>query len=169
MSTLESTIINPIEVTLHIPSDDDVETTEDSITNTSLNVSTILFDPAFTTGIHRLELLNIKALWGVGIADESVIYNQNESPAARGQDKIVYYKWECLNMDSDPRTLTFFVNGEEQKYFVSNVPDSVRFWAYILDKGASFKILKFESLSSPKAQHEESRALKWGKEWIKDE
>ncbi len=32
-----------------------------------------------------------------------------------------------VNMESSPKTLHFFVNGEQQKGFYTNIPDSVRF------------------------------------------
>ncbi|KAA6383406.1 MAG: hypothetical protein EZS28_021068 [Streblomastix strix] len=55
------------------------------------NYCTILFDPIIDKGIVELEVLNVKDLQGVGIADESVRYGRNEYPDIRGWDKIVYY------------------------------------------------------------------------------
>ncbi|KAA6377677.1 MAG: hypothetical protein EZS28_026796 [Streblomastix strix] len=127
----------------------------------------------------------------VGIADESVRYERKEDPEARGFDKIVRY--DCpgwiqhtgdfiegntrfrtedsvaleLNMDSSPRTLTFFVNDVEQPNFVINIPSAVR--AFMLFKNESFKVLKFEALSAPTALHAAgSRFWEFGKYWKKD-
>ncbi|KAA6355137.1 MAG: hypothetical protein EZS28_049336, partial [Streblomastix strix] len=41
------------------------------------NHSTILFDPAIKIGIVRIEILNVKELIAVGIADESLRYERN--------------------------------------------------------------------------------------------
>ncbi|KAA6374359.1 MAG: hypothetical protein EZS28_030115 [Streblomastix strix] len=71
-----------------------------------------------------------------------------------------------LNMDSNPRTLSFFVNDEEQKLYVVNVPPAVRFWVFLCGKFESFKIVKFESVSSPVATNGFlSRKCKWGNRW----
>ncbi|KAA6357612.1 MAG: hypothetical protein EZS28_046861, partial [Streblomastix strix] len=73
-----------------------------------------------------------------------------------------------LNMESNPRSLTFFIDDKEQKNFVINIPKAVRIFCYILLEGASFKINKFEFLSTPTARHGEgSRALEYGKKWKK--
>ncbi|KAA6390815.1 MAG: hypothetical protein EZS28_013660 [Streblomastix strix] len=74
--------------------------------------------------------------------------------------------FRTLNMDSNPRTLTCFVDDAEQKNFVSNIPSAVRFYAFISCIGDSFKITKFEKLSVPTSLHGEgSRSWKWGKKW----
>ncbi|KAA6373075.1 MAG: hypothetical protein EZS28_031399, partial [Streblomastix strix] len=127
----------------------------------------------------------------VGIADESVRYGRDEHPQARSEDKIVYQDYSGtiehiggdsiwgnyglsdgsrtgmeLNMESNPRSLTFFNDDEEQPNFIINIPKAVRIFCYFGNKGASFKINKFEFLSTPTARHGEgSRALEYGKEW----
>ncbi|KAA6359855.1 MAG: hypothetical protein EZS28_044619 [Streblomastix strix] len=73
-----------------------------------------------------------------------------------------------LDMNSMPRTLTFFVNDVEQKNYVTNIPAAVRFFALLYKQGTQFKVLKFETLSIPTAKHlKGSRAWKWGTEWEK--
>ncbi|KAA6398531.1 MAG: putative NEK/NEK6 protein kinase [Streblomastix strix] len=121
----------------------------------SISRTTVLFDPVISSGIVRIEIINAYDMEGVGIADESVRFEKGENPHARGWEKIVYYRkmgdighnggnWVVgnqpfifaqqnvameLNMDSNPRTLTFFVNDEEQPNYVTNIPQVVRFWA----------------------------------------
>ncbi|KAA6361065.1 MAG: hypothetical protein EZS28_043408 [Streblomastix strix] len=69
-------------------------------------------------------------------------------------------------MESDPRTLTFFVNDIEQRQYITHIPTAVRFWSYIFRKGSQFKILRFDRLASPKAKHESgSHGWKWGSRW----
>ncbi|KAA6395144.1 MAG: hypothetical protein EZS28_009332 [Streblomastix strix] len=170
----------------------DVKVKDDTFTLNNRNHSTILFDPLIRNGVFRFEVLNINSLWEVGIADESVKYGRKEFPDARGQDKIVeYYNvgWtrhigdnilgnaefnngdratQELNMDSNPRTLSFFVNDVEQPNYFTNIPAAVRAFLYV--KGNSFKVLKFESLSAPVAVNGAgSHSWEWGKEWIEDE
>ncbi|KAA6358550.1 MAG: hypothetical protein EZS28_045924 [Streblomastix strix] len=69
-------------------------------------------------------------------------------------------------MESNPRSLTFFNDDKEQPNFVINIPKAVRIWCFIWRQGASFKITKFEFLSTPTARHGKgSRAWEYGKEW----
>ncbi|KAA6375260.1 MAG: hypothetical protein EZS28_029213, partial [Streblomastix strix] len=147
-------------------------------------------------GIARFEILNgTKTVRSFGIADESVSYGRGEAPSAKGQKKIVEFNnvyiftndwiqhfggWIKgnteyiagdrismeLNMVSKPRTLTFFVNDQEQKNYIINIPSAVRIWVFLFLSGESFKLLKFEWLLIPSAKHKTgSRALKWGKKW----
>ncbi|KAA6328330.1 MAG: hypothetical protein EZS28_053731 [Streblomastix strix] len=70
-------------------------------------------------------------------------------------------------MDSNPRTLTFFINDKEQPNYISNLPDTIRFWVNILTEGSSFKLLQFERLLRPAAKHgPQSKELKWGEHWF---
>ncbi|KAA6393349.1 MAG: hypothetical protein EZS28_011125 [Streblomastix strix] len=165
----------------------------DTYTHTSenLNKCTLLFDPAINKGIVKFEVLKVKYLPGLGIADESVRYGRNEMPWERISDWIVYYHCQgsiqhiggrqigensgfrndgCigmeLNMESNPRSLTFFIDDKEQPDFIINIPKAVRIFCYIIGKGDSFKITKFEFLSTPSARHGKgSRAWEYGKEW----
>ncbi|KAA6397602.1 MAG: hypothetical protein EZS28_006873 [Streblomastix strix] len=132
----------------------DVDIVDDVYTNKYyVFASTVLLDPAINSGIVILELLNIKNLEAVGIADESVEYQHHNFPWTNvDRNKIVvYYLYGGirhigdyiegnadfnkgdrvtleLNMDSNPRTLTFFVNDVEQPNYVTNIPPAVRFW-----------------------------------------
>ncbi|KAA6383315.1 MAG: hypothetical protein EZS28_021157, partial [Streblomastix strix] len=140
-------------------------------------------------GVMRFEVKSIEDLRRIGIADETVKYGRNEKPEARGWGKIVAYDYNAgrighigdyiegnakfrdgdrvaleLNMDSTPRTLTFFVNDEEQMNYVSNIPAA----ANIHIKDDVFKVLKFEALSEPTAKHGAGSCVwEYGTEWMK--
>ncbi|KAA6377720.1 MAG: hypothetical protein EZS28_026753 [Streblomastix strix] len=182
----------PITHTAQVPSHFDTQVDGDTFTLNNDNETTILFDPLVNKGIVKFVVQNIKNLIAaVGIADETVKYGRKEFPDARGKEKIVRY--DCpgwiehiddyikgnaefyktgdrvtleLNMDSSPRTLTFFVNDEEQPNYATNIPASVRFFASLWLKDDSFKVLKFEALPAPTAQHAAgSRSWEYGTEW----
>ncbi|KAA6380394.1 MAG: hypothetical protein EZS28_024079 [Streblomastix strix] len=168
-----------------------VKVKQDTFTLNNDNQTTILFDPLVNKGIVKFVVQSIFNLSAVGIADETVKYERKEYPWARGYEKIVqYYRFGNiqhdyhlsvgnaefntgdrvtleLNMDSSPRTFTFFVNDEEQPNYVSNIPAAVR--ALLWQKGDAFKVIKFEALSAPTAKHGAgSRAWEFGKQWKKD-
>ncbi|KAA6379424.1 MAG: hypothetical protein EZS28_025047 [Streblomastix strix] len=171
----------------------DVKVKEDTFTLNNDNQTTILFDPSVNKGIVKFVVQNLHSLSEIGITDETVRYGRKERPEDREWDKIVEYHQDGdighigsyikgnaefykttdrvtleLNMDSSPRTLTFFVNDEEQPNYVTNIPAAVR--AYLWFKGNSFQVLKFEALSAPTAKHGAgSRAWEYGTEWEKDE
>ncbi|KAA6353671.1 MAG: hypothetical protein EZS28_050802, partial [Streblomastix strix] len=109
---------------------------------------------------------------------ENVRFARNEKPSIREMDKMVIYlcngqikhsgEWIKdnakfdeeentvaleLNMGSEPRTLTFFVNNQEQPNYVTHIPPAVRFWAYFYDKGDQFQITKFKRDYLPTAKH----------------
>ncbi|KAA6394409.1 MAG: hypothetical protein EZS28_010067 [Streblomastix strix] len=171
--------IGPIPNTPQVPSAEDAYVADgDIFTQLTDNHSTIQFDPVIKKGIAIFEILVLKSVDSVGIADESERYNPGDYPHERDDGKnMVEYGWEGdtgrifnwgdenegfkvddrvtleLNMDSNPRTLTFFKNDVEQPTFVTNIPAAVRFWVCIAFKDDSFKVLKFESISAPVAKH----------------
>ncbi|KAA6373960.1 MAG: hypothetical protein EZS28_030513 [Streblomastix strix] len=49
-----------------------------------------------------------------------------------------------LDMDSSPRSVTFFVNDKEQNKYIVELPGSVRFFALLNKENSSFQVLKFE-------------------------
>ncbi|KAA6382905.1 MAG: hypothetical protein EZS28_021566, partial [Streblomastix strix] len=185
----------PSQVQIHytpkLPNPDCVKVKGHRFTAIEENASTILFDPVIKKGITRFEVLNVSYLLSAGIADESLSFVGDVYPSKLDVSKIVdysYYEGNLqhigdwikgnegleegdriameLNMESSPRTLTFFVNDKEQPNYVSNVPDAVRFFAYIAVEDSLFKILKFEEIPEPTAKHEsESRSLEYGTEW----
>ncbi|KAA6395180.1 MAG: hypothetical protein EZS28_009294 [Streblomastix strix] len=169
---------------------DDVETKENQFMNISDRASSILFEPAISTGVVKIDVLNIESLEALGIADETVRYDRIQRPEKVGWEKIVYYHcngglghigdWVKgnaefddkhriqleINMNTTPRTLTFFYDDVEQPNYVVNIPSSVRFWAFIWKTEECFKLLKFESITEPISKHGDgSKALEFGKDW----
>ncbi|KAA6396118.1 MAG: hypothetical protein EZS28_008357 [Streblomastix strix] len=159
-------------------------------TKENQNFAPIVFDPAISSGIYKVEIHPIEALLGIGIGYESNCFEQNEEACARGFDRIVYYdnsglmrhigpyvagnaRFDSLkrvamevNMDVNPRTLTFFVNDVEQKNYVTWLPPSIKFYAYFYNKGAQFKVFNFEKLAEPTAKHGVStKKYKFGEDW----
>ncbi|KAA6388182.1 MAG: putative Serine/threonine-protein kinase Nek3 [Streblomastix strix] len=151
--------------------------------------SAILFDPLITSGITIFEVLDVNDILCLGIADESLRFERGDHPWNKDMGRTVQFYCNGgidhktytiygndsflnrhialeLNMESNPRTVTFYVDNKEQKNYVINIPNAVRFWTFFCDRRAQFNITKFERLSEAKAKHGlGSRALKWGEEW----
>ncbi|KAA6388077.1 MAG: putative STE family protein kinase [Streblomastix strix] len=138
-----------------VPYSDDVKVDGESFTSLSNKTQVILFNPVIKNGAIKFELLSRSSLNEVGIAEESVRYGRDEYPTARGDQKVVRY-WRQgwikhisgtiygnsnfrtndrvtleLNMDSNPRTLTFYVNDVEQPHYIINIPAELRFYLTI--------------------------------------
>ncbi|KAA6398234.1 MAG: hypothetical protein EZS28_006241 [Streblomastix strix] len=134
-----------------LPHPDAVQIDGELYKNKLYQSTVVLFDSVIRKGIVKFKVDDDNHLHGIGIADESIRYSQDEEPFARGEDKVLEYRsfgsikhiGESidgnrnfygypttleLNMDTDPRTLTFFVQDEEQPNFVYNIPAAVRFW-----------------------------------------
>ncbi|KAA6357176.1 MAG: hypothetical protein EZS28_047297, partial [Streblomastix strix] len=129
----------------------------------------------------------------IGIADSTVVFQPNEQACFSGnKEKTVCYYYDGhlrhinlwgpdnqgfrsgqrigaeVNMSSSPRKLTFFVDDVEQKYYVINIPQAIRFWSFIIEPNSSFIVTRFERRSSSSAHGVTgSRALEWGKQWAK--
>ncbi|KAA6381319.1 MAG: hypothetical protein EZS28_023155 [Streblomastix strix] len=64
------------------------------------------------------------------------------------------------------RKAYFFVDGEEQKNFVFNIPQEIRFYAFVQQQNSSFEVTKFEMLQKSSACGVVgSKGWEWGKEW----
>ncbi|KAA6389110.1 MAG: hypothetical protein EZS28_015367 [Streblomastix strix] len=132
------------------PSTEDVEIEQNTFIHTDENEngSVVLFDPVISKGIYKIKILRALEL-------QTKLYNMGEM--------------KCLpnvNMDSNPRMLTFFVDDKEQPNFVIDIPNSVRFWVYFYRINAQFKVVGFEKLSSPSAKHGPgSHSFEFGKKW----
>ncbi|KAA6389385.1 MAG: putative CMGC kinase, CK2 family [Streblomastix strix] len=154
----------------------------------------VAYNPIITRGIVRFEGIfeNKDINIYVGIADSSIVFEADKAPfnvkykdksvsyeGASGslyhfnQDKIKgNYKFEDnqkvaleVNMDSSPRTLHFFVEGNEQPLSIINIPASIRFWICTLLANTTFTLTQFQNLSSSSAKGVEgSKKLDWGKE-----
>ncbi|KAA6395298.1 MAG: hypothetical protein EZS28_009177 [Streblomastix strix] len=162
----------------------DIEIVGDTFKHTQQNDNecTLLYNPVINKGIVKLEVQNLQESQmnlcasvemkflkkEVGIRSGSIAHIGDRIGGNSGFDDDGSRLGMELNMESNPRTLTFFINDKEQPNFITNIPNAVRIWCYFSSKFASFKINKFELLSTPTARHEKgSRALEYGKEWKK--
>ncbi|KAA6333780.1 MAG: hypothetical protein EZS28_053129 [Streblomastix strix] len=63
----------------------------------------------------------------------------------------------------------FFIDGEQQKNYVTGVPDKIRFFAFVQQAGSSFHITRSERLRQSSARIDaDSVAWKWGQNWKKN-
>ncbi|KAA6381386.1 MAG: hypothetical protein EZS28_023087 [Streblomastix strix] len=162
--------------------------------NQNANEDTILFDPVIRSGIVRFEVQNLNYLDSIGITDESVHFDIYQKPDKARFDKIAIYHKDGLlehnlvlvkgnsqfrdkglrvaievNMDSNPRTATFFVEGKEQKNYIVDIPSSIRFWVYIEWVDSVFRITQFEQFPKPSAKHGLLKKKRnWGQTWERD-
>ncbi|KAA6377492.1 MAG: hypothetical protein EZS28_026980 [Streblomastix strix] len=182
--------LRDVKYSIPAPFLQDVELEKNKFTHILYGNSVILFDPVINSRIVKFEVLNVKDLDTVGISDESVHFSRNQSPSSAGKNNTIQYfrdgqishnenwvegnvKFSSgdrialeLNMDSNPRELTFFVNDIEQNNYIVNIPSAVRFWAFFWNKQQSFEILKFEYQLFSCAKHgDKSLSFEWGKEW----
>ncbi|KAA6404046.1 MAG: hypothetical protein EZS28_000426 [Streblomastix strix] len=149
--------------------------------------------PDFATGVVRFEgfFQNTAEDFCIGIADVSAVFEPNKLP---GDDDnytktIRYYnrggtshissqypgnsKIEenqlvaCeVNMTSNPRTLHFFVNSQEQPLSISDIPSNIRFFVLLINPEQSFTLTRFECIQSSSARGvERSQVLNWGIDW----
>ncbi|KAA6376023.1 MAG: hypothetical protein EZS28_028451 [Streblomastix strix] len=124
------------------------------------NHSTVAYNPVITKGIIIFEgiFYNYKDFqYQIGIADSTVIFDSKKEPGdIKYKGKTVCYKNNgCIthmnnieiagnakiedgqtvalevNMSTTPRTLTFFINGQQQPIQISNIPPSLKFWVLL--------------------------------------
>ncbi|KAA6381193.1 MAG: hypothetical protein EZS28_023280 [Streblomastix strix] len=178
---------------------EDVNIEETTFTHTkeNENYSTIQFDPLISAGIVKIEFKNIKELSAVGIVENNIDFGRHGSPFKFPHNTVRYWQniglQHCgstikgnadfyhenqtvameVNMDSNPRTLKFFVDDEEQQFFVVDIPQSIRFFAYFFEKGAKFQLTQFVRLYCPSTKKGKgvkgAQWLKYGKEWQQSE
>ncbi|KAA6360544.1 MAG: hypothetical protein EZS28_043929, partial [Streblomastix strix] len=155
---------------------------------------TIAIDPVIREGIVRIELV-FQYSEGysriVGITDASCSFDVSKGPSSDGNDKktIRYYnngdfdhvsydkvqnkRYQDeeriaveVDMTSNPRKVTFFVNEVEQQNYVVNIPSKIRFWAYNVNSLSTFTVTKFQRLNKSSFKgFPHSVALEWGKRW----
>ncbi|KAA6387985.1 MAG: hypothetical protein EZS28_016487 [Streblomastix strix] len=71
-----------------------------------------------------------------------------------------------VDMKSVPSKVVFFINGEQQKNYVTGIPDKIRFFAFVQQAGSSFRITRSERLHWSSARFDaDSVAWKWGENW----
>ncbi|KAA6378188.1 MAG: hypothetical protein EZS28_026285 [Streblomastix strix] len=71
-----------------------------------------------------------------------------------------------VDLKSVPSKVVFFIDGEQQKNYVTGVPDKIRFFAFAQQAGSSFHITRSERLRQSSARIDaDSVAWKWGENW----
>ncbi|KAA6371344.1 MAG: hypothetical protein EZS28_033128, partial [Streblomastix strix] len=70
-----------------------------------------------------------------------------------------------VNLESDPRTLIFFVVNVQQKNYITHIRASIRFWAYFFIEDSSFKVTQFERITEPTKRDEKSDGWLWAAKW----
>ncbi|KAK2941989.1 hypothetical protein BLNAU_23090 [Blattamonas nauphoetae] len=66
-----------------------------------------------------------------------------------------------VDMDSDPRTVQFFVNGHQGQCFVSGLPSSVRIGITVLHQGTSFRIDRITQQNHPTPISPRMKEIHW--------
>ncbi|KAK2957274.1 hypothetical protein BLNAU_7652 [Blattamonas nauphoetae] len=66
-----------------------------------------------------------------------------------------------VDLDSTPRTLQLFVNGEAGRCYISGIPSSVRIGFSVAGKGTSFRIDNIFRLSQPTPISEGMYEVMW--------
>ncbi|KAA6366353.1 MAG: hypothetical protein EZS28_038120 [Streblomastix strix] len=161
--------------------------------------STVVFNPIISSEIVRFggffERHSSLYKFIIGIADSSAVFGSNEYPwSGQNRQKTVCY-WSdgkishigdqfipgnsgiqqnksvsCeVNMNISPRTLTFFIDNQEQGLSVRNIPSSIRFYIYLWDKNSSFTINRFENVQYSSAKGiSNGKVIEFGKEWKRE-
>ncbi|KAA6401986.1 MAG: hypothetical protein EZS28_002489 [Streblomastix strix] len=156
------------------------------------NHSTIAYKPVITKGIVRFEGIFQKYRdfpYQIGISESSVWFDSKKEPGdIKYKGKTVCYKNNgCIthmnnteiagnakiedgqtvalevNMSTTPRTLTFFINGQEQQISISSIPPSIKFWINLCVPNQSFTLTCFERIQSPSSTGLQiSKVINWG-------
>ncbi|KAA6354044.1 MAG: hypothetical protein EZS28_050429, partial [Streblomastix strix] len=74
-----------------------------------------------------------------------------------------------IDLSSNPRTATLFINDVEQPLYVINIPlrDGYRFYSHIIHENQSFTLAKLESRTiALRKGTANSKALDWGQKWV---
>ncbi|KAA6380441.1 MAG: hypothetical protein EZS28_024033 [Streblomastix strix] len=170
-------VVGNVEYIPVVPHADDVNISGSVFTSKSDNHSVILFEPPIKSGIVKFEVQAMYQLFGLGIAQDPAQFKRNEGPQVVGKERMIFYICNGqiafaderiednaefdkgnyvaleLNMDSNPRTLSFFIDDEEQKNYITDIPECVSFWVFLFEINSSFKVTKFERLCEATASH----------------
>ncbi|KAK2950844.1 putative Cyclin-dependent kinase 2 [Blattamonas nauphoetae] len=77
-------------------------------------------------------------------------------PLKEGDDVVIE-----VNMDSNPRTVQFFVNGKAGKSYGSDFPESMRVMIWTYGLGISFRLNSITCLTTPTPIAPEMKAVPW--------
>ncbi|KAA6395943.1 MAG: hypothetical protein EZS28_008526 [Streblomastix strix] len=71
-----------------------------------------------------------------------------------------------VDFKSVPSKVVFFINGIQQKNYVTGIPVKIRFFAFVQQAGSSFHITRSERLRQSSVRIDaDSIAWKWGEYW----
>ncbi|KAA6383432.1 MAG: putative Serine/threonine-protein kinase Nek3 [Streblomastix strix] len=98
---------------------------------------------------------------GIGIADESVSFHENEDPWESKMESIAVY-----NQDG---TIEHNLEEHNGNFQFFNVGDKIAMEAFIYYQESSFRVLNFQYLQGPTAKHRGSQKIEWKKYWKRDD
>ncbi|KAK2957329.1 hypothetical protein BLNAU_7707 [Blattamonas nauphoetae] len=140
-----------------------------SVTITILSIS----DRSFNSGLmdSTSPIPEIGEALGYGVKNSvslsrhgSLFFNTPSSHSVKGCTHILKegdsVRME-VDLDSTPRTVQFFVNGEAGECCVSGIPSSVRIGFSLYGEGTSFRIDNISRLSQPTPISKVMREGKW--------
>ncbi|KAA6400617.1 MAG: hypothetical protein EZS28_003858 [Streblomastix strix] len=157
------------------------------------NLCIVAFDPVVSSGITRFQGFfdKISSNCMIGIADASIIFDANASigqykgkilsyssingflqhmsfPGIRGNKQFINKQIISCEVDlaSQPKSVHFFVDNEEQRNYVVDIPPAIRFMICLFNSNSQFTIQKLEKLSCSSAIGvDESKEFEWGQNW----
>ncbi|KAK2943246.1 hypothetical protein BLNAU_21818 [Blattamonas nauphoetae] len=124
----------------------------------SIFIHPLSIDPKTSSGMDSLSLYSYYGcLW------------QNTPSTQLDSQATVYcsglMEGDCVrmevDMDSNPRTVQFFVNGESGPSFISGLPPSIRIGFTLTKKGTSFRIDRITQQTHPTPISPEMEEIRW--------
>ncbi|KAA6354001.1 MAG: hypothetical protein EZS28_050472, partial [Streblomastix strix] len=95
-----------------------------------------------------------------------IICGDNSSQPVKGNSLFQCGQRVSVEVDMNQRRAYFFVDGEEQKNFVFNIPQEIRFYAFIFKPNSSFEVTKFEMIEKSSVRGVlGSEGWELGKKW----
>ncbi|KAK2963691.1 hypothetical protein BLNAU_1256 [Blattamonas nauphoetae] len=104
-------------------------------------------------------------LYSVGLNSSGYLYWNTPSSPSSQRRHIVLKEGDCVrievDLESTPRTVQFFVNGQAVDSYVSGIPSSVLIGFSVCAQGTSFRIDNISHLSRPTPISEEMEEIEW--------
>ncbi|KAK2957280.1 hypothetical protein BLNAU_7658 [Blattamonas nauphoetae] len=99
------------------------------------------------------EILGIHVKNSVGFSTVGHLTFNTPSSDSYRQSTFPQIEGDCVRMevdlDSTPRTVQFFVNGEAFRFYISGIPSSVRIGCSVIYQGTSIRIDNISHISQP--------------------